>query len=106
LSTQLASANLKESNLRVLGLEIAVATNFWILSCLSISIVEFAVCEVAPFCCNQQKRSSSFNNEISRIMISWYFSAVTVSEKNIRPRIRLRDIAHQQSIFWECSGTS
>jgi hypothetical protein len=33
LSTQLASDNPKESNLGVLGLEIAVATNFWILSC-------------------------------------------------------------------------
>jgi hypothetical protein len=33
LSIQLASDNPKESNLGVLGLEIAVATNFWILSC-------------------------------------------------------------------------
>jgi hypothetical protein len=74
-------------------------------NCLSMSIVEFAVCELAPSCCNQQKRSS-FNNEINCIMISWYFSAVAVSEKIIGPTIRLRDIAHQQPIFWECSGTS
>jgi hypothetical protein len=33
-------------------------------------------------------------------MISWYFSAVTVSEKNIGLTIRLRDIAHQQPISW------
>jgi hypothetical protein len=39
-------------------------------------------------------------------MISWYFSAVTVSEKNIGPKIRLQDIANKQSIFWEGSGTS
>jgi hypothetical protein len=47
------------------------------------------VCKVGPSCCNQQKRSSSFNNEINCIMISWYFSAVTVSEKSIGPEIRL-----------------
>jgi hypothetical protein len=76
------------------------------VNCLSISIVEFAVCEEAPSCCNQQERSSSFNNEINYIMISWHFSAVTVSEKNIGLTICLRDIAHQQPIFWEYSGTS
>jgi hypothetical protein len=68
-------------------------------NCLSISTVEFAVCEVVPSCCNQQKRFSSFNNEINCIMISWYFSAVTVSEKIIGPTIRLRGI---NSLF---SGT-
>jgi hypothetical protein len=31
-------------------------------------------------------------------MISWHFSAVTVSEKNIGPTIRLGDIAHQQPV--------
>jgi hypothetical protein len=74
-------------------------------NCLSISIVEFAVCEEAPSCCNQQERSP-FNNEMNYIMISWHFSAVTVSEKKIGFTICLRDIAHQQPIFWECSGTS
>jgi hypothetical protein len=43
---------------------------------------------------------------ISNLIISWYFSEVTVSEKNIGPTIRFRDIAHQQPIFCECSGTS
>jgi hypothetical protein len=39
-------------------------------------------------------------------MISCYSSEVAVSEKHIGLTIRLRDTAHQQPIFWECSGTS
>jgi hypothetical protein len=110
LSKQLASDKSKESNLGVLGLEIVVATNFWIYIVIKELLKHFHywVCSVrgAPSCCNQQIRSSSFKNEINCIKISCYFSAVTVSEKNIGPTIRLWDIAHQQQIFWECSGTS
>jgi hypothetical protein len=64
-------------------------------NCLTISIVEFAVCEAAPSCCNQQKRSSSFNNEINCSVISCYSSEVAVSEKNIS----VYEIPHTNSQF-------
>jgi hypothetical protein len=53
---------------------------------------------------SQQKHSSSFNNEINSIIISWYFSAVAVSEKKYRaynPFTRYRTpTANFQGMLW------